>query len=85
MKPNWTTGLVSELIRSEKVFDDNAETIAEMSERTGLKRTLTERAVAKLLKEDKIEQVWKRGPHLMQKAYRIKRHAKKISQNSSRD
>lgn len=72
MKPNWTTGLVSELIRSEKVIDQNAETIEEICVASGLNRSAAERSVSVKTKAGIIEQVWKSYNGRMMKAYRLK-------------
>lgn len=64
--------LVSELIRSEKVIDQNAETINEICAATGVKRSVAERSVSEKIKAGLIEQVWKQSNGRILKAYRLK-------------
>ena len=77
--------LVSELIRSEKVIDKNAETIAEIMARCKTAQTSTQKQIRDLVKAGKVEQVWKTVNGRTSKAYRIKRHEKEtIAKNSRR-
>jgi len=85
MKTNWTTNLVSELIRAEKEIDPNAETVAEICETTGAKRSATEIRLRKLVSDGTVEQVWKSINGRTCKAYRLKRHEKEtVAKNSRR-
>ena len=76
--------LVSELIRSEKVIDQNAETIDEICESSGMKRSSAEKSVFNKIKLGLVEQVWKESNGRTKKAYRIKRHETKTRAENSR-
>ena len=72
MKLNWTTGLVSELIRSEKVIDQSAETVKEISDKTGRPTQRVSDRIREHLATGKLEQVWKTYNGKLCKAYRLK-------------
>lgn len=64
--------LVSSLI-PQRIFDESAETIAEMAQSLGIAQRTTRERIVKLIDAGKIERVWKHGPARPIPAYRIKK------------
>jgi len=67
--------LASDLLIDERKLDQSAETLRELMEKTGKSRSAIVERTKVLIKEDKLEQVWKRQGRAIVMAYR----AKKIS------
>lgn len=65
--------LVSALLDDGRIWDDNAETVAEMAEKLKLSPRATSDRLKKKLAEGKIEKVWKRVNNIPCQAYRLKR------------
>jgi hypothetical protein len=74
-KPQWTDGIkkCSDAF-PKKIFDDTAETVAEMAAATGQSESNVRRAIRKNLVDKKQwEQVWKRVGSRPFPAYRLKK------------
>jgi DNA-binding transcriptional regulator GbsR (MarR family) len=63
--------LVSDLF-APREFDENAETVEEISQRIGASAKTISGQIRKMVLEGKIERVWKRGTKNPIPAYRIK-------------
>jgi len=72
MKPNKAAALLVSELFQQKIIDESAESLAEISAKTGRSPTSTAREIRAMLKAGKIEQVWKRGSRWPVPAYRIK-------------
>ena len=69
------TNAICKLLASElmpkRIFDENAQSILEITRATGMARTTVNDYVRKLMQQGKMERVWKRGSHHPVPAYRI--------------
>jgi hypothetical protein len=69
------TNAICKLLASElmpkRIFDENAQSILEITRATGMARTTVNDYVCKLIQQGKMERVWKRGSHHPIPAYRI--------------
>jgi len=61
--------LVSELM-PKRIIDNNAQTIEEVAEASGISPSTAKRQIDQLLKANKIERVWKQGKRHLVPAYR---------------
>jgi DNA-binding transcriptional regulator GbsR (MarR family) len=62
--------MASELM-PKRIFDENAQSILEITRATGMARTTVNDYVRKLMQQGKMERVWKRGSRHPVPAYRI--------------
>lgn len=74
-KPNAIAAmLVSELLSDGKIYDDTAETVAEIAAKTGMSNKTTSEHITARVKSGQIEKVWKRSGYQGRPvpAYRVK-------------
>lgn len=64
--------LASALLDDHKIYDENAETIIEISGKIGLGRWASSQKVSAAVKAGKLEKVWKRVGNRTLPAYRVK-------------
>jgi len=65
--------LASELMAETRQLDQSAETLRELMEKTGKGRSAIVERTKVLIKEDKLEQVWKRQGRAIVIAFRTKK------------
>ena len=65
--------LMLQLMGGGRVFDESAETCLELAERLGISGCTALRRIRKLLKDGKLERVWKKGLTGPVPAYRVKK------------
>jgi hypothetical protein len=73
MKTDWTKQLASALVASELIYDDKAETCAEIADKIGFKKSFTNMKISKLVKAGKLEVVRKMVGKYSVAAYRVKK------------